>query len=238
MLKTMLIIIKDEQMRDASEHSENDQDEDDEVQDAIQPDDEDEDVDPNTPSIKIEPPSATLANFKPETTKRGSKAAMSKLTKDSGSKEASRQARDVLSKPIRESFGKLGKVSKNAPPSNGDADDDVEGMEEAEGDVDPEGEGDVDLDVEPDEDLDPEANEDADADVNEEANEDGEGDVELQPADRQEALDALAKLELKFALIRQRIYVDKMEELAKEEGWVRQGKLLFLFLFAKRLIRE
>jgi hypothetical protein len=225
-------------MRDASEHSENDQDEDDEVQEAIQPDDEDEDADPNTPSIKIEhPPSATLSTFKPEVSKRQPKAAMSKSARESGSKQASRQGREALWKPFVKSV-KEPKGSKNAPPppSNGDVDDDqAEGMDEAEGegDVDPDAEGDGDLEVEQDEDLDqdPDAELNEDPDVNEDAIEDGgedgdvDGEVELQPADRQDALDAIAQLELKFALIRQRIYVDKMEELVKEEGWVRQGRL-------------
>ncbi|PVG03743.1 hypothetical protein CPB86DRAFT_821838 [Serendipita vermifera] len=50
-----------------------------------------------------------------------------------------------------------------------------------------------------------------------------EGDLDLQPADRQDALDALANLELKFALVRQRIYQDKMEELGREEKLVKNG---------------
>jgi hypothetical protein len=50
-----------------------------------------------------------------------------------------------------------------------------------------------------------------------------EGDLDLQPADRQDALDALAQLELKFALVRQRIYQDKMEELGREEKLVKNG---------------
>lgn len=57
----------------------------------------------------------------------------------------------------------------------------------------------------------------------EEPEEDAEDDVELQPADRPDALEALAKLELRFALLRQRIYTSKMEELSKEEDLLRQG---------------
>ena len=48
-------------------------------------------------------------------------------------------------------------------------------------------------------------------------------DQELHAADRADALDALAQLELKFALVRQRIYIDKMNELAREEGMIHDG---------------
>lgn len=47
--------------------------------------------------------------------------------------------------------------------------------------------------------------------------------LDLQPAHRAEALDALALIELKFALLRERLYVEKMEELVKEEGMVING---------------
>jgi hypothetical protein len=61
--------------------------------------------------------------------------------------------------------------------------------------------------------------EDADAAADEE-----EGDVELeaemQPAHRAEALDVLATIELKFALLREKLYVEKMEALAWEEALV------------------
>jgi len=79
--------------------------------------------------------------------------------------------------------------------------------------------------------LDPDADINEDPDAGDDGGEDGDGDVELQAADRQDALDALAQLELKFALIRQRIYIDKMEELGKEEGWVRQGMFYFYFIY-------
>ena len=50
-----------------------------------------------------------------------------------------------------------------------------------------------------------------------------DADHELHAADRADALDALAQLELKFALVRQRIYIDKMNELAREETMIRNG---------------
>ncbi|KZT08129.1 uncharacterized protein LAESUDRAFT_724131 [Laetiporus sulphureus 93-53] len=46
---------------------------------------------------------------------------------------------------------------------------------------------------------------------------------DLQPAHRAEALDVLAQIELKFALLRERLYVEKMEDLAWEEGLVADG---------------
>jgi hypothetical protein len=50
-----------------------------------------------------------------------------------------------------------------------------------------------------------------------------DADHELHAADRADALDALAQLELKFALVRQRIYIDKMNELAREEAMIHDG---------------
>ncbi|TFY60934.1 hypothetical protein EVJ58_g4827 [Rhodofomes roseus] len=46
---------------------------------------------------------------------------------------------------------------------------------------------------------------------------------DLQPAHRAEALDVLATIELKFALLRERLYVEKMEALAWEEALVAEG---------------
>ncbi|GBE89804.1 hypothetical protein SCP_1701290 [Sparassis crispa] len=48
-------------------------------------------------------------------------------------------------------------------------------------------------------------------------------DLDLQPAHRAEALDVLATIELKFALLRERLYVEKMEGLAWEENLVAEG---------------
>jgi hypothetical protein len=46
---------------------------------------------------------------------------------------------------------------------------------------------------------------------------------DLQPAHRAEALDGLAIIELKFAQLRERIYVEKMEALSWEEDLVEKG---------------
>jgi hypothetical protein len=47
--------------------------------------------------------------------------------------------------------------------------------------------------------------------------------AELQPAHRAEALDALALIEIKFAMLRERVYVEKMEALAVEEKLIEDG---------------
>ena len=48
----------------------------------------------------------------------------------------------------------------------------------------------------------------------------------LQPAHCAEALDVLASIELKFALLREHVYVEKMEGLAWEETMIADGMLL------------
>ncbi|KAI0827435.1 hypothetical protein BC628DRAFT_1418530 [Trametes gibbosa] len=48
-------------------------------------------------------------------------------------------------------------------------------------------------------------------------------DSDMQPAHRAEALDVLASIELKFALLRERLYVEKMDTLAWEEGLIADG---------------
>lgn len=67
--------------------------------------------------------------------------------------------------------------------------------------------------------------EDRDADLEDVDADSPEIDVELelQPAHRAEALDVLATIELKFALLRESVYVDKMENLAWEEALVTEG---------------
>lgn len=50
---------------------------------------------------------------------------------------------------------------------------------------------------------------------------------DLQPAHRAEALDVLATIELKFALLREKVYVEKMEGLAWEEELINQGTCIF-----------
>ena len=52
---------------------------------------------------------------------------------------------------------------------------------------------------------------------------DAELEADMQPAHRAEALDVLATIELKFALLREKLYVEKMEALAWEEALVANG---------------
>ncbi|KAH7919396.1 hypothetical protein BV22DRAFT_1133862 [Leucogyrophana mollusca] len=56
-----------------------------------------------------------------------------------------------------------------------------------------------------------------------EAEQDIDLELDLQPAHRAEALDVLATIELKFALLREKVYVEKMEGLAWEEALVGEG---------------
>ena len=57
-----------------------------------------------------------------------------------------------------------------------------------------------------------------------------ETELDLQPAHRAEALDVLAQIELRYALLRERLYIEKMEDLAMEEAMILQGKLFFILL--------
>lgn len=50
---------------------------------------------------------------------------------------------------------------------------------------------------------------------------------EIQPTQRAEALELLAAMELKHALLRERIYLDKMRFIAREEKLLTEGKLNF-----------
>ncbi|KAG9226917.1 hypothetical protein CCMSSC00406_0003410 [Pleurotus cornucopiae] len=78
-------------------------------------------------------------------------------------------------------------------------------------------------DLEPDPDPDRSA-EDIDVDEASPDNDlEAELEADLQPAHRAEALDVLATIELKFALLRERLYVEKMESLAWEESLVMDG---------------
>lgn len=67
-----------------------------------------------------------------------------------------------------------------------------------------------------------------DLDADEEDDLDVEVESDLQPAYRAEALDVLATIELKFALLRERVYVEKMEGLAWEEALVSDGESFLL----------
>ena len=57
-------------------------------------------------------------------------------------------------------------------------------------------------------------------------------DADMQPAHRAEALDVLATIELKFALLRERLYVEKMDSLAWEEGLIANGASLGILVNA------
>ena len=63
---------------------------------------------------------------------------------------------------------------------------------------------------------------------------DMEMESDLLPVHRAEALDVLAQIELKFAQLRGRIYVEKMEDLAWEEALVAEGMNSFPFCFSLR----
>lgn len=87
------------------------------------------------------------------------------------------------------------------------------------------------LDVEaPDDNADLEPSIDMDADDPPEDSMEAELESDLQPAHRAEALDVLAILELKFALLRERVYVEKMDALAWEETLIAEGISLLTYL--------
>ena len=54
-------------------------------------------------------------------------------------------------------------------------------------------------------------------------NEEGYGEVELQPAHHTKALDVLATVKLKLALLQEKLYAEKMEALTWEEALVANG---------------
>lgn len=87
-----------------------------------------------------------------------------------------------------------------------------------------------DIEVAPEAEIDPEPLEEVDQGqpMDEEEEEDDEdaddtleADTDLQPPQRAEALDILAGMEVKFAILRERIYLDKMDEIAREEAMIR-----------------
>ena len=104
--------------------------------------------------------------------------------------------------------------------------------------ADPEGEGNSDEDQEQDLETNEVENEQENDNENENENDEEEneeeplpdGDLEdqeikLQPAHRAEALDVLASIELKFAMLREQVYVEKMDILSWEESMVQACKL-------------
>ena len=58
---------------------------------------------------------------------------------------------------------------------------------------------------------------------------DVETEADLQHEHHAEALDVLATIELKFTLLRERVYVEKMEALAREEALIENGAYCSLF---------
>ncbi|KAJ8520513.1 hypothetical protein ONZ45_g2669 [Pleurotus djamor] len=85
----------------------------------------------------------------------------------------------------------------------------------------PDAEPDIDVDADPDPDR---SAEDIDVDdVSPDNDLEAELESDLQPAHRAEALDVLARIELKFSLLRERLYVEKMETLAWEESLVMES---------------
>ena len=86
---------------------------------------------------------------------------------------------------------------------------------------------DPEVDAEPEAEVEAEPEVDIDLAENSEAEAEAEADeaeLDLQPAHRTEALDVLAGIELCYALLRERLYVEKMEDLAMEEAMVLQGE--------------
>lgn len=58
-----------------------------------------------------------------------------------------------------------------------------------------------------------------------------EGEGELQPQHRVEALDELAKIEFKFARLRECVFVEKMDALAWEEALIHNGIFVVEYMF-------
>lgn len=118
---------------------------------------------------------------------------------------------------------------KSTNPLNGDdGDEDPEG-DEGGGDDDAEREqaAAADSDRDSSEEAPPkEAEPDPDQDGEPEIEAEQEVENEIQPTQRAEALEILAAMELKFALLRERIYLDKMKAVADEERLVLDGMFL------------
>ena len=100
-------------------------------------------------------------------------------------------------------------------------------MPDSEAEPEPDAEPEVEAEPEPEVEIDP--TEAGEAEVEAEVEQD-ETELDLQPAHRAEALDVLAQIELRYALLRERLYIEKMEDLAMEEAMVLQGKLIFILL--------
>ena len=117
----------------------------------------------------------------------------------------------------------LAKAEAEIDEPEGEADADVTDAgvaEPTETPPDADGEEDIEVEVEAEAYAEPEPVP-AEEGEEDEADDAMEADTDLQPPQRAEALDILAGIEVKFAILRERIYIDKMEEIAQEEAMVR-----------------
>ncbi|OCH94620.1 hypothetical protein OBBRIDRAFT_789097 [Obba rivulosa] len=162
-------------------------------------------------SSVVEPPVATPSPTSSRSASPSSRSPSPELEAEAGSDREAEPEQDTARRPRVRTSGKArksktrsraAKKTKAEPAADADADMDAD-VEQAAADAD-EGEA-VDA-------------EEADA-----GSPEMELESDLQPAHRAEALDVLATIELKFALLRERLYVEKMEGLAWEEGLIADG---------------
>jgi len=71
--------------------------------------------------------------------------------------------------------------------------------------------------------------------ISEEAEDDLQAETDLQAPQRAKALGILAGMEVKFAILREHIYIDKMEEIATKEAMILNGAHPELLHFLKTL---
>ena len=95
--------------------------------------------------------------------------------------------------------------------------------------------------AEPEPDVEPKVEAEPESEVEIDSTETGKAEVEaevkqneteldLQPAHHAEVLNVLVQIELWYALLRERLNIEKIEDLAMEEAMVLQGKLFFILL--------
>ena len=94
----------------------------------------------------------------------------------------------------------------------------------------PDSEAEPEPDAQPEVEAEPEVEVKIDPGGAEAASEVKETKLSLQPAHCAEALDMTAQIELQYALLRERRYIEKIDDLAMEEAMVLQGKLIFILL--------
>ena len=192
-----------------------------------------------TPNAAVSPTSGPLVDKRPATPSAASsrEASPAPSAKDSEDEEEEEEEEPRMSlagvsrqrrASLLESAGVTGPDGDSlSKPSSTENDMDQDGDVDMAGDA--EGAGDVNDDNEEDN---GEGDQEGDVDVEGDGQGDGEPDDEdhdndlesdLQPAHRAEALDVLAAIELRWALLRERVYVEKMESLGWEEELVKQG---------------